>query len=157
GPELLRAWIAEAAQRHPDKPWIVCADDGRTVSYGRLRELTGRVAALLLQRGIGANDRVALLSNNSLEHLVCYLGVLAYGATICTVHVEMNRNQLADIFARLKPRLVLHQDGLGLDDLLEIVAGPRLRLWCFDNSEDGSFYCALARLAASAASTSGGG
>ena len=48
---------------------------------------------------------------------------MAYGATICTVHVEMNRNQLDNIFARLKPKLVLHQDGLGLDDLLADVAG----------------------------------
>ena len=63
-------------------------------------------------RGLGRNDRVALLANNSIEHLVCYFGVMAYGATICTVHVEMNRNQLDNIFARLKPKLVLYQDGL---------------------------------------------
>ena len=36
---------------------------------------------------------------------------MAYGATICTVHVEMNRNQLDNIFARLAPKLVLCQDG----------------------------------------------
>ena len=78
---------------------------------------TGRIAAFLHSRGIETNQRVALLANNSIEHLVCYFGVMAYGATICTVHVEMNRNQLDNIFARLKPALVLHQDGLGLDDL----------------------------------------
>ena len=63
------------------------------------------------ERGLGRNDRVALLANNSIEHLVCYFGVMAYGATICTVHVEMNRNQLDNIFARLAPKLVLYQDG----------------------------------------------
>ena len=112
GPELLRDWIARAAQRHPAKPWIVGADDGRTVTYRELHEATGRIAAFLYSRGIGTNQRVALLANNSIEHLVCYFGVMAYGATICTVHVEMNRNQLDNIFARLKPALVLHQDGL---------------------------------------------
>ena len=101
GPELLRDWIARAAQRDPDKPWIVCADDGRTVTYRELHEATGRIAAFLHSRGIGTNDRVALLANNSIEHLLCYFGVMAYGATICTVHVEMNRNQLDNIFARL--------------------------------------------------------
>ena len=118
GPELLRDWIARAAQRHPAKPWIVCADDGRTVTYRELHAATGRIAAFLHSRGIGTNHRVALLANNSIEHLLCYFGVMSYGATICTVHVEMNRNQLDNIFARLKPTLVLHQDGLGLDDLL---------------------------------------
>src|SRR5262245_52721042 len=156
GPKLLRDWIARAAQRHPDKPWIVCADDGRTVSYRELDEAAGRIAAFLHSRGIGADDRVALLANNSVEHLVCYLGVMAYGATICTVHVEMNRNQLDNIFTRLKPTLVLHQDGLGLDDLLESVASPRLRLGRFDSPEDGTFYGALAQLAPSEVMTSAG-
>ena len=128
GPQLLQDWIARAAARDPDKPWIVSADDGRTVSYGELRDLTRRIATLLRQRGLGRNDRVALLSNNSIEHLICYFGVMAYGATICTVHVEMNRNQLDNIFARLQPKLVLYQDGLELDDLLAAVSAPRLRL-----------------------------
>jgi acyl-CoA synthetase (AMP-forming)/AMP-acid ligase II len=140
GPQLLRNWIAAAARHDPNKPWIVCADDGRTVTYGELRDLTGRVCAVLDGRGIKANDRVALLSNNSIEHLVTYLGTLAYGATICTIHVEMNRHQLGDIFARLKPQLVLHQDGLGLDDLLLTAAAPRRRLGQWDRPEAETFF-----------------
>src|SRR5882757_9162105 len=145
GPKLLRDWIARAAQREPGKPWIVCADDGRTVSYGELHDVTSRIATLLRDRGIGANDRVALLANNSIEHLLCYFGVMAYGATVCTVHVEMNRNQLDNIFSRLKPALALHQDGLGLDDLLSDVTAPRLRLGHFDAGEPGTFFDELAR------------
>src|SRR5437870_3048994 len=94
GPRTLRDWISSAASRAPEKPWIVSADDGRTVSYGQLRDLTRRIATVLRARGLGPNDRVALLCNNAIEHLVCYFGVMAYGATICTVHVEMNRHQL---------------------------------------------------------------
>ena len=92
----------------------------------------------LRERGLGPNDRVALLSNNSIEHLLCYFGVMAAGATICTIHVEMNRNQLDNIFARLKPKLVLYQDGLQLDDLLAGVAAPRLRLGRWDKPEPGT-------------------
>ena len=75
GPQLLRHWIDRAAARDPDKAFIVAADDGRTLTYGQLRELTGRIATYLRDRGIGANDRVALLSNNSIEHLAVYFGV----------------------------------------------------------------------------------
>src|SRR5262247_2377747 len=156
GPKLLRHWIARAAQRHPDKPWIVSADDGRTITYRELDAAAGRIAAFLHSRDIGSNVRVALLANNSIEHLLCYFGVMAYGATICTVHVEMNRNQLDNIFARLKPALVLHQDGLGLDDLLASVASPRQRLGHFDNSEDGTFYDRLNLVAPSEALASAG-
>jgi acyl-coenzyme A synthetase/AMP-(fatty) acid ligase len=145
GPKLLQDWIGRAAQREADKPWIVNADDGRTVSYGELTELTRRIATVLRARGVGANDRVALLANNSIEHLLCYFGVMAYGATICTVHVEMNRNQLDNIFARLKPKLVLYQDGLALDDLLAAVSAPRLRLGRWDEPSSETFFGEAAR------------
>ena len=59
-----------------------------------------------------------LLANNSIEHLACYFGVMAYGATMCTIHVEMNRNHLDNILAGSSRSLVLHQAGLELDDLL---------------------------------------
>ena len=128
GPSLLRSWIEAAANRDPEKPYVVSVDDGRALSFGDLRLLTRRIAAFLHEREIRANDRVALLANNSIEHLACYFGVMAYGATICTIHIEMNRNHLDNIFARLKPHLILYQAGLELDDLLAEVTAPCLPL-----------------------------
>src|SRR5581483_8365006 len=145
GSNLLRSWIARAAARAPDKPWVIAADDGRTVRYGELRDAVGRLAAFLRARGIGRNDRVALLANNAIEHLVCYFGVMAAGATICTVHVEMNRNQLGNIFERLKPRLIVYQAGLGLDDLLAAAPAPRLPLGRWGVTESGTLFGELAR------------
>ena len=128
GSNLLQGWIAGAAARTPDKAWLVRADDGETVSYAQLREMTGRFAAFLDGRGLGPNDRVALLADNSIEQLVCYLGIMAAGVTVCTVHVEMNRNQLDDIFARLKPKLILYREGLRLDDFLPGANTPQMRI-----------------------------
>src|ERR1044071_6105524 len=144
---LLRDWVFRAAWRAPAKPWIVSAGDGRTVGFGALREMTLRIAAFLHARGIDRNDRVALLANNSIEHLLCYFGVMAYGATICTVHVEMNRNQLDNIFERLKPRLIVYQAGLGLDDLLAAAPVPRLPLGRWGAAENGKLFAELARCA----------
>ena len=127
GPNLLRDWIARAAARDPDKPWVVSR---RRWAHRQLRRSCatspGGSPPSSASAGSRRNDRVALLANNSIEHLICYFGVMAYGATICTVHVEMNRNQLDNIFARLAPKLVLCQDGLQLDDLLATVSAPRL-------------------------------
>src|SRR4051794_35499232 len=145
GPRLLQEWIDRAADREPAKPWIINADDGRTISYGEFRETAARISGVLKARNLRPNDRVALLANNSIEHLLCYFGVMAYGATICTVHVEMNRNQLDNIFARLKPELILHQDGLELDDLLSAVAAPCLRLGRPHGTDPGAFYPEVAR------------
>ena len=156
GADLLRDWIARAAQRAPDKPWIIPADGGPGLSYGELKDFTGRIASFLRARGIGRNDRIALLADNSVEHLLCYFGVMAYGATICTVHVEMNRHQLDDIFQRLKPKLVLYQAELGLDDLLAQVDAPRLPLGKFDQPAADTFFGAVAALAPSDARTDAG-
>jgi acyl-coenzyme A synthetase/AMP-(fatty) acid ligase len=156
GPELLREWIARAAQCDPGKPWIVSAADGRMATFGQLRDVTARVATFLRDHGIERNDRVALLANNSIEHLLCYFGVMAYGATICTVHVEMNRNQLDNIFERLKPKLVLYQAALQLDDLLAAVSAPRMPLGHWDRAGAGTFYDAVTRCEPSDAQTTAG-
>src|SRR5712671_2542093 len=156
GPKLLQEWIDRGTLRDPAKPWLIRAEDGRTVSYGELQDATARIAGVLKARNLDPNDRVALLANNSIEHLICYFGVMAYGATICTVHVEMNRNQLDNIFARLKPKLVLHQDGLGLDDLLASDSVARLRLGNWDEPETGTFYAEVAHQKPSTACTAAG-
>jgi len=145
GSDLLRSWIERAAARAPDKPWVIIADDGRAISYGQLHDTVSRFPTFLRQRGLGRNDRVALLANNSIEQLLCYFGVMAAGCTVCTVHVEMNRNQLDDIFARLKAKLVLYQDGLQIDDILAQSSAPRLRLGSWDTPEPGTLLAALTR------------
>jgi acyl-coenzyme A synthetase/AMP-(fatty) acid ligase len=144
GPNLLRHWIDRAAERDPDKAYIVSVDDRRTISYGQLRRLTRQIATFLAERGIRSNDRIALLAGNSIEHLVCYLGVMAYGATICTIHVEMNRGHLAQILPTLNPRLAVFDAALGLDDLLAKTSTPCLPLGSFDGDADAGFYKSVA-------------
>ena len=145
GSNLLRTWIERAARFNPDKPWVISAEDGRSVSYRQLLDVVGQFATFLRERDIGPNDRVALLANNSIEQLLCYLGVMAAGATICTIHVEMNRNQLGNIFERLNPKLVVRQDGLQIDDLPKEVSASQLRLGRFDQSERGTLFDELSR------------
>src|SRR5262249_8509609 len=143
GPHLVREWIARAAALQPDAPWLLSAEDGRAITYGELHRLARQMAAFLRERGIGRNDRVALLANNGIEHLACYLGVVAYGATICTIHVEMNRHHLDNILPAVNPRLVVFDPSLGLDDLLSAVAAPRLALGTWADRREG-FYAAVA-------------
>jgi acyl-coenzyme A synthetase/AMP-(fatty) acid ligase len=145
GTNALRHWIERAAARDPDKAFIVSADDGRSLGYGELRDRTRRIAAWLEGRGLRANDRVALLSNNSIEHLLIYTGVLAYGATVCTVHVEMNRNQLDNILPAIRPRMVLCEDGLGLDDVIASAGAPCLPLGAWDDRAGDSAFAAINR------------
>jgi acyl-coenzyme A synthetase/AMP-(fatty) acid ligase len=138
GPGLLRSWIDRAAELHPDKPYIVSADDGRLLSYRDLRRLVRGIAALLRGQAIATGDRIALAADNSIEHVVCYLGVMAYGATICTVHVEMNRPHLPRILAQLRPRLVIHDEAVDVPS-----TAPRLAIGRYDAPVAGSFFAGI--------------
>ncbi|MCW5773250.1 MAG: AMP-binding protein, partial [Rhodospirillaceae bacterium] len=80
GPDMLRGWLADGAARFPEKPYLVAVEDGRSIAYRDLLDVARRMSAFLAARGIGPNRRVALLANNSLEHLAIYVGVLAAGA-----------------------------------------------------------------------------
>jgi acyl-coenzyme A synthetase/AMP-(fatty) acid ligase len=144
GPNLLRHWIDRAAERDPDKAYIVSVDDRRTISYRQLQRLTRQVGTFLAAHGIRSNDRIALLADNSIEQLACYIGVTAYGATICTIHVEINRSHLAQILPALNPRLALIDPGLGLDEILAKTSAPCLPLGLFNDDTDASFYKSVA-------------
>src|ERR1700745_3433005 len=70
---------------------------------------------------------------------------MASGATVCTVDVEMNRNQLPGILDRLKPKLILYQDSLRLDDVLGAVPSPRFAIGRHDAPAADTMFGALAR------------
>lgn len=114
-PGTFAGWLWRNARLFPDKPFIVSVDQGRTVTHGEFYEQCVRIGRDLKARGIRANDRVALLSYNSIEHLATYVGVMAYGATACTIHVEMNESYLGEILASVNPKLVLYEDGIGVE------------------------------------------
>src|SRR5712671_6758382 len=141
GPTLIREWIDRAARLHPDKPYIVSVEDGRAIAFGEFARLVRCIGSFLDRAGIGANDRVALLAGNSIEHVACYVGVMAYGAAICTVHVEMNRRHLGRILAQLKPRLALCDDDLVSDDMPD--GTPCLGLGCWDAPASGTLFASV--------------
>ncbi len=144
GPNLLRQWIDRAVEHHADKAYIVSAEDRRLFRYGQLQRLTRQIAAFLAKQGVRTNDRIALLAGNSIEHLVCYLGVMAYGATICTIHVEMNRAHLSHILPILKPRFVLFEPGAELEEILANASAPCLPLGTIDDNAGEGFYASVA-------------
>src|SRR5436305_1166859 len=53
------------AETHPDRPAIVMATSGETVTYRELDERSARLAHLWHERGLRRGDHVAILLENS--------------------------------------------------------------------------------------------
>lgn len=104
--------LRASAADNPDKAALQSVDDGRALSWVQLAEWAGRLAHFLAARGIRANDRIAVLGGNSIEQLILYYAVQAYGATYCTVNVEVNEHHLWEMMERIGPRLVFWEQGL---------------------------------------------
>jgi len=128
GSETLRHWLERNARRLAGKVFIHSIDQDKAITHGQLLQTAQKLSGYLGQAGIGANDRVVLLSNNSIEHLATYLGVMAHGATICTINVEMNAAYFEDILTGLQPRLVLYEEGAVEEGLAERTPGRWLAL-----------------------------
>jgi acyl-coenzyme A synthetase/AMP-(fatty) acid ligase len=114
----VRRLLAEQAEMFGDKPYMVSIDqDEKILSYRNLHRLGNRMAHYFQERGLKANDRVLMLSENSAEFLAVFLGVQRYGATVATANVEMNRAHIAEIISAVAPKFLLVQEGIGLEEL----------------------------------------
>ena len=122
-----------------DEPALMSVEDGKALSWHALYRLAIRVGHLMRAMGIGANDRIAVLGENSLENLILYYGIQAYGATYCTVNVEVNRHHLLEMLQRLQPKAVFWQEDLDRDALGIGELGTWIHYGAFDGTGDGLF------------------
>jgi acyl-CoA synthetase (AMP-forming)/AMP-acid ligase II len=106
--------LRDNARRYGDKIALQPIDGGDGLSWRRLSDYANRIAHFLEKMRVRANDRIVVLGENSIENLILYYGIQAYGATYCTVNVEINRSHLNEVLARLDPKLVLWDEALAL-------------------------------------------
>ena len=114
----VRRLLADQAATFGDKPYMIAIDqDEKRLSYNALWRLGNKMAHYFRDRGLKANDRILMLSENSIEFIATFLGVQRCGGNIATANVEMNRAHIGEIIQAVDPVLVLVQEGLGLEEL----------------------------------------
>ena len=77
----------------PDKPALVMADTGETVTYAELEERSVRLAHFLHDQGLRAGDSFALLSENSLRYHECYWAALRSGLYITALSFHLSLDE----------------------------------------------------------------
>jgi acyl-coenzyme A synthetase/AMP-(fatty) acid ligase len=125
-PLHVQDYLKRYSERFPDKIQIQDVDLGDAVTWAEGRDWADRVAQFLHDAGIAAQDRVVVIGNTSLESVLLFYSVLRYGAVLCPVDYDSNALHLDELFARVRPRLILWQRGRVEPSLLSIEAYPNL-------------------------------
>ena len=74
---LLQHLLIDSARRHPNKVAVVYRDE--SITYGRLDEITSRLAVVLRENGVKKGDRVGILINKSIPSIISIHGILKAG------------------------------------------------------------------------------
>ncbi len=100
-PRFLARFLAHPPER-PALDW-----EGRTWTYGDLRELGERTAGWLAAQGVHPGDRVAIQLENGLPLVAAHLGCMALGAVRVPLNVHYREVELAPIIEDAAPVLVI--------------------------------------------------
>ena len=103
-PRSIPHLLDETASSHPDRLWLrqraPGGGDWRGVSYGEGARLTRNLAQALIDRGLGPDAPLLILSGNSIEHALMSLAAQRIGAP--ATPISMAYSVMSSDFAKLK-------------------------------------------------------
>jgi feruloyl-CoA synthase len=114
------------AQRTPEGPW-------RTLSYGEANSAANAVAQALLDRGMGPDTPLLIISGNSIEHGVMMLGAMKARVPVAPVSVayslfSQDHGKLKHVFTLTKPKMVFADLGPVYAKALKVLAGEGVEI-----------------------------
>lgn len=104
-PNNVAQLVSRAASRFPEAPAII--NSQRTVVWGELERLVRAFAGGLRARGIGAGDRVAIVTHNIPEFAIAYFGTLRAGAVAVPINPSYTSFEINHILASSGAQLVV--------------------------------------------------
>lgn len=118
--------IRAATRGRPDVAATVFA--GRTRSWGETLDRAARIAGGLRALGIGAGDRVGVLSPNNDDYVALYLAVPWVGAVMVPLNCRWSQAENRFAIADSEPRLIFVSDDMADANavLLEEEGGPMI-------------------------------
>ncbi|MBN9596112.1 MAG: malonyl-CoA synthase [Afipia sp.] len=117
--------------------------DGTRISYGDLIALSGRVANVIVARGVKPGDRVAAQTEKSVEALVLYLATVRAGAVYLPLNTAYTLNELDYFIGDAEPSLIVC-DPSKADGITALAAKVHARVETLDSDGKGSLSDAAA-------------
>ncbi|HWJ65873.1 MAG TPA: AMP-binding protein [Nocardioides sp.] len=96
------------ALRMPDQVAIV--DERGSLTFAELQERSNALAHGLRERGVRAGDGVAVMCRNHRGFVEASIAISKLGADVLYLNTAFAGPQLADVLAREKPRVVVHDE-----------------------------------------------
>ncbi len=104
-PATVTELFAGQVDRTPDAPAVVAG--GRTLTYTELAERANHLAHRLAELGLGLEDRVGLLLEPSIDHVVAELAVLKAGAAYVPLDTRAPHERLRAVLAEAAVSVVV--------------------------------------------------
>jgi long-chain acyl-CoA synthetase len=101
----IAARLRLTAERHPDRPALICGDE--TWTYGELHERVDRATAALQELGVAPGDRVALVLGNTPAFVEVYAAILRAGAAFVPLLPGLAPDELRHALADSGARIVV--------------------------------------------------
>src|SRR5512134_3563742 len=106
-------WLVQWSDRTPDRVFLAertPSGSWRTLTYRETYGAVRRIAQALLDRGLGPQRPVAILSDNSVDHALLALGAMHVGVPVAPISPAYSL--MSQDFAKLKAIFELVQPGL---------------------------------------------
>ena len=114
--------LAALATTHANQPALI--EPARRMTYADLAHQTHRLAGFFQDRGIKANDRVALWLPNMIEWVTCFLALSKLGAITLSVNTRFRSHEIEDLVGRGKANWLIYWPdfkGIAFDKILSDV------------------------------------
>jgi amino acid adenylation domain-containing protein len=95
-----------------DTDRVAIVDGARTITYGTLHAKANQIARMLQARHIGAESRIGVLMDRSIEFVIAVLGIAKAGAAYLPLDPTYPASRLAFILDDAQADLILHADTL---------------------------------------------
>ena len=131
----LTDYLDKGASLGPSSPCLTMGD--RTLTYADVQDLSRRVAAGLARSGIGAGDKVAVLSGNDPAAFSCVFGISRAGAVWCPINPRNEAAENRDLLDLFDCRCLIFQKAFApLVDRIRQQLPLLTTLVCLDGDEE---------------------
>ena len=88
---------------------VALVDLDRQLTYRQLETRSNRLANVLIEQGIAAGDRVAMLAKNCAEYVELELACAKIGAIVCALNWRLATPELEHCIRLVSPKVLVHQ------------------------------------------------